>query len=617
MSAQAPTQLSPLDGSFLRLDSPQAHMHVGFSAVFSAPSDGARPTIEALRERVAKRLPGVPWCRWRLKDAPLGLSEPRWIEDTDFNLAAHVIALTGPGARVSRESFEALRDCVLSSPLDRARPLWQVALIPRLEDGRVAMVGKIHHSLVDGFAALQVVALLLDADSDTMSQAPEPGDPTAGVPGTFGWAVDEAAGTAARAVHLIRSAADAAAKPRTSVRSAIEEIGRVAQATREDLLPPAPPSMLNVPIGARRTLVSFRAPRAELRDARSAGGTLNDIGLAVVTGALRALALKQGEPPAAALKTMIPVSMRKADETGSGNKISMVYIGLPVHLESPEERLEEVRAQTRRIKDTGRRFGTQTVFRAAGLLPAPVRSPVVRALASPRVFNLTVSQSPAPRGALSLMGCELEEPYSVVPIAQGHALAIGMVRYNRELFFGCYGDPDALREIRELPALLQTELHALAAAAPRRERSDEPMPGDRPEAARADGVRGSEAGGRSRRRRPAPPTRGRARGPSRRDDGHGGARLHADSTTANAAREATEDALVAEFAEQGAADGAGPELRIEEPWPGYGAMRVNEIVDRLGAASAAAVAAVQLYEQAHRQRKGVLTATERKLAQRD
>jgi WS/DGAT/MGAT family acyltransferase len=245
------------------------------------------------------------------------------------------------------------------------------------------------------------------------------------------------------------------------VTGAIEEIGRVAQAVREDLLPPSPPSALNASIGARRTLVGYRAPRQQLREARSRGGTLNDVGLAVVTGALRELSLRRGEPPVAPLKTMIPVSMRKADQTEAGNKISFVYIGLPVHLDSPQERLDEVRAQTRRIKSTGRRFGTQTVFKAAGLLPAPLRSPVVKALGSQRVFNLTVSQSPAPRGPLHLMGCELEEPYSVVPISQGHALAIGMVRYNQELFFGCYADPDALPEARDLPGLLQAELRVL------------------------------------------------------------------------------------------------------------------------------------------------------------
>ena len=469
MSAESPSQLSPLDGSFLRLDSPQAHMHVGFSAVFSAPGDDAlRPTVEALRERVARRLHGVPWCRWRLQAAPLGLSEPRWVEDSTFDLDAHVIGLTEPDARVGLEAFEALRDSTLSAPLDRTRPLWQVALIPRLADGRVGMVGKIHHSLVDGFAALQLVALVLDADADDSDAeappaAPEPWQPAG--QGPLGWALGGLVRTAGEGVGVARGAARAVVQPRTSVRGAIQEIGHVAQAVREDFLPASPPSALNVPIGARRTLASYRAPRTHLREARSHGGTLNDIGLAVVTGALRELSLRHGDPPLAPLKTMIPVSMRDAGDTQSGNRISMVYIGLPVHLDSPRQRLDEVRAQTRRIKSTGRPYGTQTVFRAAGLLPAPVRSPVVKALASPRVFNLTVSQSPAPRGPLHLMGCELEEPYSVVPIAQGHALAIGMVRYNRQLFFGCYADPDAIPEIDELPALLEAELRALGGQA--------------------------------------------------------------------------------------------------------------------------------------------------------
>jgi diacylglycerol O-acyltransferase / wax synthase len=126
-----------------------------------------------------------------------------------------------------------------------------------------------------------------------------------------------------------------------------------------------------------------------------------------------------------------------------------------------------VRHQTKRLKQTDRPVGTQQLYQAAGLLPTPLRSPAAKAMATPRQFNLTVSQSPAPRGSLYLLGCELEEVYSVVPIAQGHALAIGMVRYRQELFFGCYADPDALPEVHRLPALSETELHELGRAATR------------------------------------------------------------------------------------------------------------------------------------------------------
>jgi hypothetical protein len=164
---------------------------------------------------------------------------------------------------------------------------------------------------------------------------------------------------------------------------------------------------------------------------------------------------------------MVPVSMRRLGDTTAGNQISMITIALPVHLDSAIERLGWVREQTQRLKQTDRPVGTQKLYEAAGLLPAPLRSRAAKAMATPRQFNLTVSQSPAPRGSLFLLGCGLEEVYSVVPIAQGHALAIGMVRYRQELFFGCYADPDALPEVHQLPALIHAEVQELGNAATR------------------------------------------------------------------------------------------------------------------------------------------------------
>src|ERR671937_1572181 len=197
-------RLSPVDGAFLRLESPQSHMHVGFSGVFAAPSGRARPSVEALRERAAGRLHEVPWCRWRLDPAPLGLSEPLWIDDVRFDLAAHIVALTQPEDRVSYASFEALRSTVLSAALDRSRPLWQIFLVPQLEDGRVGMIGKIHHALVDGIAALQIVGLVADADPDAPSQAPETWQP-GGQQSPVGWALEGLTQTAGDGVRALRA----------------------------------------------------------------------------------------------------------------------------------------------------------------------------------------------------------------------------------------------------------------------------------------------------------------------------------------------------------------------------------------------------------------------------
>ncbi|WP_081685622.1 wax ester/triacylglycerol synthase family O-acyltransferase [Candidatus Solirubrobacter pratensis] len=456
-------RLSPLDGSFLRLESPHSHMHVGFSAVFAAPSGRARPSVEALRERAAGRLHEVPWCRWRLDPAPLGLSEPRWVDDVRFDLTAHIVALTPPDDRVSYASFEALRSTVLSAPLDRARPLWQIFLVPQLEDGRVGMIGKIHHALVDGLAALQIVSLILDAESDAASQPPLAWQPHE----RLGWPLDTVSRTFADAIGALQAAATAAAHPPMSVANAARAAKQLLGAAAEEVLSPAPPSALNRPIGARRTLVGYHAGRDELRAARRAGGTLNDVGLAAVAGAVRALLQHDGERPTQPLKAMVPVSMRRLGDTAAGNQISMITIALPVHLGSASERLRWVREQTGRLKQQDRPDGTHKLYQAAGLLPAPLRSPAAKAMATARQFNLTVSQSPAPRGSLFLLGCELEEVYSVVPITAGHPLAIGMVRYRQELFFGCYADPDALPQVHRLPALIEAELRELGRAATR------------------------------------------------------------------------------------------------------------------------------------------------------
>jgi WS/DGAT/MGAT family acyltransferase len=457
--------LSPLDGSFLRLDSPQSHMHVGFSAVFAAPAGRPRPTVEALRERAAGRLHEVPWSRWRLEPAPLGLTEPRWVDDRDFDVAAHIVALAQPDDPISAAGFEALRSTVLSAPLDRSRPLWQISLVPKLEDGRVGMVGKIHHALVDGLAALQIVNLILDPEPDVVSQPPASWEPQ-GPSGRIGWARDAVTMTFADGADALRAGASAATRPSATAARVLRGARRAIGAAAGEVLSAAPPSALNLPIGGRRTLVGHHARRDDLAAARRGGGTLNDVGLAVVAGAVRALLQRDGErAPSRPLKAMVPVSMRRIGDTTAGNQISMITIALPTHLDSATERLEWVREQTKRLKQTDQPERTRTLYQALALLPAPLRSPAAKAMATPRQFNLTVSQSPAPRGSLYLLGCELEEVYSVVPIAQGHALAIGMVRYRQELFFGCYADPDALPEINQLPGLIEAELHELGQTA--------------------------------------------------------------------------------------------------------------------------------------------------------
>ena len=212
-------RLSALDASFLRMESSEAHMHVGWSAVFEPAEGRRRPTLAALRDRVAGRLDQLDWCRWRLQSAPLGLSEPRWVRDDKFDLEAHVRALSRPAEGLSYERFADLRDDAFSQPLDLRRAPWEICMVPRLADGRMALVGKIHHSLVDGIAALQIVGLIVD-EPEQGSDGAEPSDEGGrAAPSTTGplhpvaWAADEAALVARAGLGAARAVAGAAIHP--------------------------------------------------------------------------------------------------------------------------------------------------------------------------------------------------------------------------------------------------------------------------------------------------------------------------------------------------------------------------------------------------------------------
>lgn len=463
-------RLSPIDASFLQLESPCAHMHVGWSAILSPAENGPRPTIEAMRERIAGRLTLMPRCRQRLLLAPLGLTEPRWVDDPRFDLRLHVIELSDPDEAISLERFAELRDALLSVPLDRSRPLWQLALAPRLADGRLGFVGRVHHAMADGAAALQVAALLLDTGAD------EP-------PAAEHWQAEPAPSSAQRALDPIlhgaelttRAVVDAAravTHPRTTARSALRDAKRVASVLAQDLLPLAPESALNGTLGPRRTLVGYKAALSDLRAvSRSHAGTLNDVGLAVVSGALRTLALEHGRTPTP-LKAMIPVDVRRAHEHGGlGNHVSMTAVWLPLESSSAEARLEHIRAQTRSFKHSARPEGTRTLLSGVSLLPSVLRGMLVRSGACRRSFNLTVSSIPGPRDALFMLGARLEEIYPVVPIGEEQALAIGMLSYRRHLHFGLYADPDALPDAVHLPDLLADEVRTLRPAHTSRSRA--------------------------------------------------------------------------------------------------------------------------------------------------
>jgi diacylglycerol O-acyltransferase len=436
-------------------------MHVGWKGIFDARA-GAPVSIEELRRSIAGRLRHAPRFRQRLAFTPGGFAEPVWVDDERFDVAEHVIALAEPGQRLSRARLDELCDEVLSRPLDRGRALWSLHVAPQLQDGSLALVMKAHHAMVDGRSAVELALLLLDL-------TPEPPDHHADdwaarpAPSPVRLALDAMVDAGGESLRTAAGLARAVASPRLA-----GTLRRTALAVGEDLLRSAPSSYVNAPLSAQRTLVHHTHAIEPLMAAKAKlGVTLNDLALTITAGALRELALRAGERPQP-LKAMVPVSTRTPEESaGLGNRISFVFVELPVGIASAADRLAAVRTATERFKQQDRAGAGAAILGSLGVLPAPVKDRAARFAAAPRMYNLTVSNVPGPRMDVWLRGCALREAVPVIPLADGHTLSVGIFSYADRITFGAYADPAALPQSRDLPvALCGAVLDVCGLAAP-------------------------------------------------------------------------------------------------------------------------------------------------------
>jgi WS/DGAT/MGAT family acyltransferase len=454
-------RLSTLDSSFLALEKDGAHMHVGWRGRFNPPASG-RPTLQRLRAGIAGRLCHAPRFRQRLAFPPGGLGEPYWVDDIEFDLGYHVRQLGDGFEALTEERFHALSDAVLSEPLDRRRPLWEVHLAPRLTDGGAGIVMKMHHAMVDGLAAVQLVMLVFDPTADAEPEPPDDWRPQP-APGDAALALRAAVDATNESLRAARQVANAAASPFSSGVRLASSLRRTALAVGDDLLRPAPSAYVNQKIGPQRTLVGVRLPLDRLVAIKQREEvTHNDVCLAIVSGALRDLARRRGER-AAPVKAMVPVSMRLGPEgSAAGNRISFAFLELPVHVGAPSAQLRAIHEQTLAFKRRQRAAGTEGLLSALRFAPAPVKGYAARYAGSARVYNLTVSNVPGPRTPIYMAGCELVEAFPVVPLSRDHALSIGMFTYCESVFFGLYADPHALPEVEALPAALRSASSELA-----------------------------------------------------------------------------------------------------------------------------------------------------------
>ena len=440
------------------------HVNVGGVIIVQ----GRAPDFDRLLAHIDRRLDLVPRFRQRVTAIPLGIKNPVWGDDPDFDLRRHVRRAGLPSPGTVAELRELVGQ-VMSVPLDMEHPLWQLYLIEGLRGGHHALISKSHHALVDGLSAVDVGTILLDA-------TPEVAEPPVGKR----WQPREVsrgelfAGAASEWVRqpmgaVGRAARSAVTTPARTANRAMKTAEAASSLAAGG--PKCPPSPLNVPIGRDRRVAWLRSDLGQIKAARGeTEATVNDVILAVAAGGLRRRFKARRTKLPEHLVALVPVSIRRpGEEEELGNRISTIFVRLPIRERSPRRRLRQIREETARLKQSAAVEAASLMIRATGWAPPTVNRLISDAMARPLVFNLVVSNVPGPQQPLYLLGRKLREIYPYVPLSpQNHAVSIGVISYNGGVFFGLVGDHDEMRDVDELASDMEAALvEQLAAVSPR------------------------------------------------------------------------------------------------------------------------------------------------------
>ena len=491
-------QLTPLDAQFLAIETSRTYGHVGGLAVYDpSTAPGGRLDIPEICDLVSERLHLLPPFRWKLVQVPLALDLPYWIEDEDFDIDFHIreSAVPPPGddGQLARTVAR-----IFARPLDRSRPLWELYVIHGLEGGRVALLTKVHHSVVDGVSGNEILTVLLDPSPEGRDIEPPPGDDPGGrSPSDIEMLGRGVAGLARQPLRALRSAPTALPNltelPGANAFPGVPTLSRALTGARRALGGPQDPGILEVttarpprtcfngPISAHRSFafgsVSLDTVKAIKNEA---GVKVNDVVVAVCAGAVREFLLERDELPDEPLVAMVPVSVRAEDEQGTfGNRISTMIVPIPTDEADPVRRLERAHELLRSAKEHHAALPADLLTDASAFVP-----PAVAALAARTTvgilgrtrppLNLVVSNVPGPRSPLYIAGARLEAHYPVSAIVDGVGLNMTVMSYLDHVDFGIVADRDQLPDVWPLVRAAQHEVDRLAAALPAVPQAEEP-----------------------------------------------------------------------------------------------------------------------------------------------
>lgn len=469
--------LGGLDAAFLSLEEGHSRLHVAAVLVLDPP-EGRRSLFSPstrfaqIRRLVEERIHLVPPLRQRVLPAPFGLHHPVWVDDPSFDLDDHLHRAGLPAPGGPRELEELVAD-LLARPLDLSRPLWEMAVIEGLRDERTAVVARLHHAILDGVSGASVLAAFFDLGPRAPARPP-PAEPWAPPPlpsATDRWrhALGGLARQPERAFGAVQRAVDAAVEVADHNRW-LAEVGHAPPPTPFR----APRTSLNGTLSDRRRFATAAVPLDDVAVVRRAfGGTVNDVVLTAVAGALRRLLERRDERPSGPLVALVPVSTRPDDECGAlGNRVGGMLVSLATDVDDPVARLAAVAQGTAVAKAQQPMTGGRLVEDLAWLAPPVLSSRIARWAANLRVFdhlpavaNVTVSSVPGPQMALFCAGARVAALYPVGPVAEGIGLNVTAMSYDDTLSFGLLGCRRLVPDVGDLAICLDGAFAELVAAA--------------------------------------------------------------------------------------------------------------------------------------------------------
>ncbi|HVO24539.1 MAG TPA: wax ester/triacylglycerol synthase family O-acyltransferase [Candidatus Margulisiibacteriota bacterium] len=454
-------RMTSLDASFLYLEQPNALLHVAGIYTFAHQLDYA-----SLLRYVRERLDLIPRYTQRAVMVPLNLAHPTWEEDPDFDIHQHVLRHRLKSGH-DDAALATLCAKLFAEPLDRSRPLWEMHLIEGYRNG-CAMLAKTHHAMIDGASGVQLINLLMDPTPKPATVEPLLPRPRSrgALPNPLMLVAQGLLDTARTQLTVARQAAGLLTHPARAVAEGRATVDAVATLART-LLSGAPPTLFNGPIGRRRALAWTRLSLNEVKATKNRlGGTVNDVVLAVISGALRTyLQAHSMKIDRTELKAMVPVNVRSEhDQLKLGNRVSMMVAPLPIGITDPIERLRQVSAAMDLLKSGGQASQMERVVALTDLLPPLVQRPLARLQASVSPVNTVCTNVPGPRETRYLLGEPVQLMVPLVPLAAGIGLGFAIMSYADQLTIGLNADAERVADIWTLAEALSGSFEELWAA---------------------------------------------------------------------------------------------------------------------------------------------------------